>query len=93
MLDKTKYFEEVKSYKFVANKSLGQNFLVDANIAEKIVSKLDQKEDDNVLEIGAGLGSLSYYLAQKPGKKTLIDVDEKMLCFLGEKFKNSEDLL
>ena len=92
MLDKTKYFEEVKSYKFVANKSLGQNFLVDSNIAEKIVSKLDQKEDDNVLEIGAGLGSLSYFLVQKPGKKTLIDVDEKMLSFLGEKFRNTGDL-
>lgn len=92
MLDKAKYFEEVKSYKFIANKSLGQNFLVDANIAEKIVQKLDLKEGDNTLEIGAGLGSLSYFLAQEKGQKTLIDVDEKMLAFLREKFKNIEDL-
>ena len=92
MLDKTKYFEEVKSYKFIANKSLGQNFLVDPNIAEKIVEKLDQNESDNTLEIGAGLGSLSYFLAQKDGHKTLIDVDEKMLMFLSEKFKNIKDL-
>ena len=85
MLDKSKYFDEVKSYKFIANKSLGQNFLVDSSIAEKIVEKLEVNDSDNVLEIGAGLGSLSYFLAQKSGKKTLIDIDEKMLGFLQEK--------
>ena len=93
MLDKEKYFEEVRSYKFIANKSLGQNFLVDSNAAEKIVKKLNLEEGDNALEIGAGLGSLSYFLAQEKGSKTLIDVDEKMLGFLQEKFKNSQDLL
>lgn len=92
MLDKTKYFDEVKSYKFIANKSLGQNFLVDEKAAEKIVEKLDINEDDTTLEIGAGLGSLSYFLVQKNGQKTLIDVDEKMLGFLHEKFKNIMDL-
>ena len=92
MQDREKYFEEVKSYKFIANKSLGQNFLVDSNVAEKIVSKLDLHEDDNALEIGAGLGSLSYFLAQQKGQKTLIDIDEKMLGFLQEKFRNIGDL-
>lgn len=92
MLEKTKYFDEVKSYKFVANKSLGQNFLIDYNVAEKIVKKLDAKGDDNILEIGAGLGSLSYFLVHEKGQKTIIDVDEKMLSFLNEKFKNIEEL-
>ncbi len=92
MLDKTKYFEEVKSYKLIANKSLGQNFLVDSNIAEKIVKKLELKDDDNTIEIGAGLGSLSYFLAQEKGVKTLIDVDEKMLAYLQGKFKNIQEL-
>lgn len=92
MLDKTKYFEEVKSYKLIANKSLGQNFLVDSNVAKKIVKKLELKDEDNTLEIGAGLGSLSYFLAQEKGVKTLIDVDEKMLAFLQEKFKNIGEL-
>lgn len=93
MLDKTKYFDEVKSYKLIANKSLGQNFLINSTIAEKIVEKLEVSDSDNVLEIGAGLGSLSYFLAQKSGKKTLIDIDEKMLWFLQEKYKNVPDLL
>ena len=58
------YFEKVKSYKLIANKSLGQNFLINPQTAEKIVSLLDLKDDDHVLEIGAGLGSLSYYLSK-----------------------------
>ena len=93
MLDRTKYFEEVKSYKFIANKSLGQNFLVDSNVAERIVQKLDLEQGDNTLEIGAGLGSLSFFIVQQKGTKTLIDVDEKMLGFLREKYKNMPDLL
>ncbi len=92
MLDKEKYFQNVKSYKFIANKSLGQNFLIDYSVAEKIVEKLDISSDDNVLEIGAGLGSLSYFLVQKNCSKTLIDIDEKMLGFLQENFKNIEEL-
>lgn len=92
MLDKTKYFEEVKSYKLIANKSLGQNFLVDSSIAEKIVEKLDVNKDDTVLEVGSGLGSLSYFLVQKEGQKTLIDIDKKILGFLHEKYKNMPDL-
>lgn len=92
MLDKAKYFEEVRSYKYIANKSLGQNFLVDSTVVEKIVQKLELTETDNTLEIGAGLGSLSYFLANEKGKKVLIDIDEKMLQFLNEKFKNTPDL-
>ena len=92
MLDKTKYFEEVKSYKFIANKSLGQNFLVDSGVAEKIVQKLELKDSDKTLEIGAGLGSLTYFLALEKGEKFAIDIDEKMLQFLSEKYKNVPDL-
>ena len=92
MLDKPKYFEEVRSYKYIANKSLGQNFLVDSTIAEKIVNKLQLEDEDNALEIGAGLGSLSVFFVEQKGSKTLIDIDEKMLGFLQGKFKNVPDL-
>ena len=42
-----------------ANKNLGQNFLFDPEILAKIVNEADVKANDNVLEIGPGLGSLS----------------------------------
>ena len=87
-MNEKEYFEKVKSYKLIANKSLGQNFLINSQTANKIVSLLSLKEGDKVLEIGAGLGSLSYYLAKSPATVQLIDVDERMLMFLEEEFKD-----
>lgn len=86
------YFEKVKSYKLIANKSLGQNFLINSTTAEKIVSLLEINEKDQVLEIGAGLGSLSVFLAKTPGFSELIDVDERMLMFLEEQFKGIKNI-
>ena len=82
------YFEKIKGYKLIANKSLGQNFLINPDTAKKIVDLLEINEKDKVLEIGAGLGSLSYFLAKSPGFSELIDVDERMLLFLNEAFSS-----
>ena len=86
------YFEKVKSYKLIANKSLGQNFLINPQVAEKIVSLLKINENDSVIEIGSGLGSLSYFLSKNPEKTTLIDVDDRMIMFLNEQFSNHENI-
>ena len=85
------YFSLIKSYKLLANKSLGQNFLTNPDIAKQIVDKLEVNDDDKVLEIGAGLGSLSYFLVNK-GQVDLIDIDERMLQFLNEKFSKCENV-
>ena len=45
-MNKEAYFENIKTYKLMANKSLGQNFLINAEIAEKIVNLLDLKVED-----------------------------------------------
>ena len=91
-MSEKEYFENIKSYKLLANKSLGQNFLINPQFAEKIVKLLQIKEGDNILEIGAGLGSLSYFLAKSPGKSLLIDIDERMLMFLEDHFKDSSNI-
>jgi len=91
-MNEKEYFENIKSYKLIANKSLGQNFLINPQIAQKIVNLLELKENDRVLEIGAGLGSLSYYLAVAKCKTQLIDVDERMLTFLNEQFKDNPNI-
>ncbi len=92
-MNEKEYFEEVKSYKLLANKSLGQNFLVNSQMAEKIVSLLEINKEDKVLEIGAGLGSLSYFLAKSSGNCELIDIDERMLMFLDEHFKDEKNVV
>ena len=86
------YFEKVKSYKLIANKSLGQNFLINSQTAEKIVGLLNVKENDHVLEIGAGLGSLSYYLSKTNSRCEFIDIDERMLMFLEDQFKANKNI-
>ena len=86
------YFENIKSYKLLANKSLGQNFLINSEIAMKIVAKLELNDSDNALEIGAGLGSLSYFLVESNSKITLIDIDERMLSYLESNFGDKENV-
>lgn len=92
MKSKEEYFNEIKTYKLIANKSLGQNFLINADFAEKIVNLLDISHDDSVIEIGAGLGSLSYFLVNKNAKVTLIDIDDRMLNFLNEKYAEKSNV-
>ena len=86
------FFEIVKSYKFIANKSLGQNFLVNKDVAFDIVSSLNIQKEDKVLEIGSGIGSLSYYLSKSDADITLIDVDERMINVLNEEFGKCENV-
>ena len=55
--------------KFKAKKSLGQNFLIDKNIAKKIVQNGKISSDDTVLEIGPGTGSLTNEIIKQKPKK------------------------
>ncbi|MBI5539161.1 MAG: 16S rRNA (adenine(1518)-N(6)/adenine(1519)-N(6))-dimethyltransferase RsmA [Bacteroidia bacterium] len=67
-------------------KSLGQHFLIDQNIARKIVDSLNHKE--NILEIGPGKGVLSKYLLEKNYKSfKLVEIDRESIQFLNENFK------
>lgn len=64
-------------------KSLGQNFVVDPNTIRKVVDVAEVARDDHVLEIGAGLGSLTLGLAAHAGHVTALEVDERLLSALG----------
>jgi 16S rRNA (adenine1518-N6/adenine1519-N6)-dimethyltransferase len=71
-----------------AKKHLGQHFLTDKNIAEKIVNSLiHDSEYDKVLEVGPGMGVLSDFLLQKKNFETyLIDIDTESYLFLQKKY-------
>ncbi len=81
-----------------AKKSLGQNFLIDKNILEKIINTTFIK-DKMVLEIGPGTGNLtSYILKKNPKKVFVIEKDNQLAINLNNKFKNqitiiNEDVL
>lgn len=63
-------------------KSLGQNFLVDGNIIDKIIHSADIKPEDCVLEIGPGRGALTGYLARKAGRLVLVEYDHALAAGL-----------
>jgi len=60
-------------------RKLGQNFLRDQNVLQKITSFIDPKPDDQILEIGAGTGALTSHLA---GHLTAVEIDESLIPFL-----------
>ena len=67
-----------------AKKSLGQNFLIDKNILDKIVN-ITKIKDQVVLEVGPGTGNLtSYILQKKPKKFFVVEKDENLILKLNE---------
>ena len=72
-----------------AKKSLGQNFLIDQNIINKIIDIINIK-NKNILEIGPGTGNLtSEILSKSPKKVILIEKDNILANLLVKKFKNN----
>lgn len=70
------------------SKQLGQNFLVDPNMARWIVSQLEISENDAVVEVGPGAGSLTTHLVGRVRKLILIEFDARLAAALAEKFRN-----
>jgi 16S rRNA (adenine1518-N6/adenine1519-N6)-dimethyltransferase len=69
----------LKQYGLQPNKRLGQNFLVDEIHLETIVREAGVGPQDEVLEVGAGLGSLSGHLATAAGRLVAVELDDKLL--------------
>lgn len=92
MIEQEEYFKNVASYKLLAKHEVGQNFLVDEDICQKIVSFLEIKDNDKVLEIGSGAGSLSYFLAKEKAETDLIDIDEGLVTKLQHDFEDVNNI-
>lgn len=76
----------MKRYGITANKKLGQNFLIDENVIDTIANASEISSDDLVIEIGPGLGTLTDKLLQKAGKVIAIELDERMIAILKDRF-------
>lgn len=74
-------------------KSLGQNFLRDANISRKIIGSLNIQPSDCVLEIGPGEGALTEHLAAAAGKLILVELDDRIVERLRETFGRPVEIL
>ena len=76
----------MKKYHVKANKSLGQNFLIDENVINEIIKNSEISEEDCVIEIGPGLGTLTKELLEKAGEVVCVELDKKMIPILKDRF-------
>lgn len=84
LFEETKYI--LKKYGITANKSLGQNFLINDEAVEKIIEGAQISKEDLVIEIGPGLGTLTKELLDEAGKVIAIELDKRMLEILTDRF-------
>jgi 16S rRNA (adenine1518-N6/adenine1519-N6)-dimethyltransferase len=75
-----------------AKKSLGQNFLDDSNVVKRIVESAELYPQDAVVEIGPGKGVLTEALAKKKGKVLAIELDDRLIPILKDKFSKKKNV-
>ena len=90
LLEETKTI--MKKYGIKANKDLGQNFLINNEVVENIINSSEVSEEDLIIEIGPGLGTLTKELLKKAGKVICIELDKKMIKILKERFISYSNL-
>ena len=86
----TRYILE--KYGIKARKKYGQNFLIDANVIRGIIDAAQITEDDCVLEIGPGIGSMTQLLSEAAGKVICVEIDENLRPVLAETLEGCDNV-
>ena len=81
-INRSNIFEIVNKADLKPDKDYGQNFLVEPEICEKIVNFLKAEDNESIIEVGPGLGSLTHYLSLLNNPVTVVDIDLRMTNFL-----------
>ena len=89
MLTRSQLKEIFVRYDFAPLKRLGENYLIDGNIKDKIISASRISKDDLILEVGPGLGALTMDLAETGAAVTAVEKDRKACAILEELAGNS----
>ena len=76
--------EILQKYKFNFQKKFGQNFLIDTSVLERISAAAQITEEDCVLEIGPGIGTMTQYLAESAGQVVAVEIDKALIPILEE---------
>ncbi len=88
----TKVKEIINKHGIKMSKSLGQNFLVDGNIVDKIIGAAGLTEGDLVIEIGPGLGVLTEFAAKKAHMVLAVEIDAKLIPALEENLSGHNNI-
>ncbi|WP_072061261.1 16S rRNA (adenine(1518)-N(6)/adenine(1519)-N(6))-dimethyltransferase RsmA, partial [Clostridium novyi] len=87
-MEKVTTKDVVQKYNFKFTKSLGQNFLTDQNVLDDIVNGSNVCEEDFVIEIGPGVGTLTKELLKKAKKVCAVELDSELIPILTEELKD-----
>ena len=74
----------LQKYNFNFQKKFGQNFLIDTNVLERIITAADNTKEDCVLEIGPGIGTMTQCLAERSGEVVAVEIDKNLIPILEE---------
>ena len=72
----------LQKYNFNIQKKFGQNFLIDPHVLDKIIASAGVSEEDCVLEIGPGIGTMTQYLAEHAKKVIAVEIDKALIPIL-----------
>ena len=83
--------EMIVKHGFRFSKRLGQNFLIDGNIVDKIIDMAEVSKEDYVIEIGPGIGTLTQKLCERAKKVVAVEIDSKLIPILEENLKEFDN--
>ena len=82
----------IDSYSFAFQKKFGQNFLIDANVLERIIDDSGITKDDLVVEIGPGIGTMTQYLCESAREVVAIEIDETLIPILNYTLEDYDNI-
>jgi 16S rRNA (adenine1518-N6/adenine1519-N6)-dimethyltransferase len=82
----------LQKYNFEFQKKFGQNFLIDLHVLDKIIDGADLSQEDLVIEIGPGIGSLTQVLAENAKKVIAVEIDKKLIPILEDTLKDYNNI-
>lgn len=74
----------IRRHRFDFQKKFGQNFLIDPHVLDKIIAAAEITEEDFVLEIGPGIGTMTQYLAEAAREVVAVEIDRSLIPILDE---------
>ena len=92
MLNVREVKDILKRERISISRRRGQNFLVDAGVQKRIIEAVDIKPEDEVLEIGSGLGALTEDLAKQAGEVIAVEKDKALVRILRQRLSGYKNL-
>ncbi|MCI9050833.1 MAG: 16S rRNA (adenine(1518)-N(6)/adenine(1519)-N(6))-dimethyltransferase RsmA [Lachnospiraceae bacterium] len=83
----------IQKYNFDFQKRFGQNFLIDEHVIEKIMKAADLTEEDCILEIGPGIGTMTQYLAEVVREVIAVEIDKNLIPILKDTLSGYSNII